>query len=85
MNTTFSSQSHFDQPYQTPLKHLKLKGLQPKTIEVYSLTLRRIGARSRAYLRCQEQQGSLRSAASCDAPAPVPFLANASQPGVAVP
>ncbi|CAH1206541.1 hypothetical protein NTGBS_650008 [Candidatus Nitrotoga sp. BS] len=45
MNTTFSSQSHFDQPYQTPLKHLKLKGLQPKTIEAYSRTLRRIGAR----------------------------------------
>ena len=45
MNTTFSSQSHFDQQYQTHLKHLKLKGLQPKTIEAYSRTIRRIGAR----------------------------------------
>ena len=27
MNTTFSPQSHFDQQYQTHLKHLKLKGL----------------------------------------------------------
>ena len=45
MNTTFSSPLHFDQQYQTPLKHLKLKGLQPKTIEAYSRTLRRIGAR----------------------------------------
>ena len=45
MNTTFSSHSHFDQQYQTHLKHLKLKGLQPKTIEAYSRTIRRIGAR----------------------------------------
>ena len=36
MNTTLSPQSHFDQQYQTHLKHLKLKGLQPKTIEAYS-------------------------------------------------
>ena len=26
---------HFDRQYQTHLKHLKLKGLQPKTIEAY--------------------------------------------------
>ena len=45
MNTTSSSQSHFNQQYQTHLKHLKLKGLQPKTIDAYSRTLRRIGAR----------------------------------------
>ena len=45
MNTTFSSQSHFDRQYQTHLKHLKLKGLQPKTIEAYSRVIRRIGAR----------------------------------------
>ena len=36
---------HFDQQYQTHLKHLKLKGLQPKTIEAYSRTIRRIGER----------------------------------------
>ncbi len=45
MNTTFSSQSHFDQQYQTHLKHLKLKGLQPKTIDAYSRAIRRVGAR----------------------------------------
>ncbi len=45
MNPTFSPQSHFDQQYQTLLKHLKLKGLQPKTIEAYSRAIRRIGAR----------------------------------------
>ena len=44
MNTTFLPQSHFDQQYQTHLKHLKLKGLQPKTIEAYSRAIRRIGA-----------------------------------------
>ena len=26
----------FDQRYQTHLKHLKLKGLQPKTIDAYA-------------------------------------------------
>ena len=30
------STAHFDQQYQTHLKHLKLKGLQPKTIDAYS-------------------------------------------------
>ena len=35
----------FDRQYQTHLKHLKLKGLQPKTIEAYSRAVRRIGAR----------------------------------------
>ena len=44
MNST-STKSHFDQQYQTHLKHLKLKGLQPKTIEAYSRAIRRIGAR----------------------------------------
>jgi site-specific recombinase XerD len=34
----------FDQSYQSHLKHLKLKGLQPKTIEAYSRAIRRIGA-----------------------------------------
>lgn len=39
--------SHFPQPflgqYQLHLKHLKLKGLQPKTIEAYARGMRRIG------------------------------------------
>ena len=40
---TSSSESNFKQNYQTHLKHLKLKGLQPKTIEAYSRAIRRIG------------------------------------------
>jgi integrase/recombinase XerD len=43
MNT--ASSRHFDRQYQTHLKHLKLKGLQPKTIEAYSRAIRRIGKR----------------------------------------
>jgi integrase/recombinase XerD len=39
-----SSETEFKQNYQTHLKHLKLKGLQPKTIEAYSRAIRRIGA-----------------------------------------
>jgi integrase/recombinase XerD len=38
-----SSASDFKQNYQNHLKHLKLKGLQPKTIEAYSRAIRRIG------------------------------------------
>lgn len=34
---------HFARQYQTHLKHLKLKGLQPKTIEAYSRAIRRLG------------------------------------------
>ncbi|MHB8851712.1 MAG: recombinase [Acidobacteria bacterium 37-65-4] len=34
---------HFERQYQTHLKHLKLKGLQPKTIEAYARAIRRIG------------------------------------------
>jgi integrase/recombinase XerD len=34
---------HFDRQYQTHLKHLKLKGLQPKTIDAYSRAIRRAG------------------------------------------
>ena len=45
MTTPFDS--NFKQKYQTHLKHLRLKGLQPKTIEAYSRAIRRIGA----YLR----------------------------------
>ena len=32
---TASAKADFDQRYQTHLKHLKLKGLQPKTIDAY--------------------------------------------------
>ncbi len=39
-----SSASTFKRNYQTHLKHLKLKGLQPKTIEAYARGIRRIGA-----------------------------------------
>lgn len=39
-----ASAAHFDRQYQTHLKHLKLKGLQPKTIEAYARAIRRIGA-----------------------------------------
>ena len=35
---------HFNLQYETHLKHLRLKGLQPKTIEAYSHAIRRIGA-----------------------------------------
>ena len=38
-----SSESNFKQNYQTHLKHLKLKGLQPKTIDAYARAIRRIG------------------------------------------
>ena len=41
---TSSSDSQFKHNYQTHLKHLKLKGLRPKTIEAYSRAIRRIGA-----------------------------------------
>jgi len=40
--TTITAE-HFDRQYQTHLKHLKLKGLQPKTIEAYSRAIRRLG------------------------------------------
>lgn len=33
----------FEQNYQSHLKHLKLKGMQPKTIEAYSRAIRRVG------------------------------------------
>jgi integrase/recombinase XerD len=35
--------AEFDQRYQTHLKHLKLKGLQPKTIDAYSRAIRQMG------------------------------------------
>ncbi|MGJ0483803.1 MAG: hypothetical protein ACR65R_04615 [Methylomicrobium sp.] len=40
---TSSSTSDFKHNYQTHLKHLKLKGLQPKTIDAYARAIRRIG------------------------------------------
>ena len=40
---TTTTAEHFDHQYQTHLKHLKLKGLQPKTIEAYSRAIRRAG------------------------------------------
>jgi integrase/recombinase XerD len=41
---TPASDAKFKRDYETHLKHLKLKGLQPKTIEAYSRAVRRIGA-----------------------------------------
>jgi integrase/recombinase XerD len=38
-----SSSAHFDRQYRTHLKHLKLKGLQPKTIDAYARAIRRMG------------------------------------------
>jgi site-specific recombinase XerD len=40
---TKPSTADFDRQYQSHLKHLQLKGLQPKTIEAYSRAIRRIG------------------------------------------
>lgn len=42
-NAKASARAEFDQRYQTHLKHLKLKGLQPKTVEAYSRAIRRMG------------------------------------------
>ena len=39
------SEARFKQNYARHLQHLKLKGLQPKTIEAYSRAIRRIGNR----------------------------------------
>ena len=41
---TTSSEPTFKQLYESHLKHLQLKGLQPKTIEAYARAIRRIGA-----------------------------------------
>jgi integrase/recombinase XerD len=38
------SDSNFKRQYESHLKHLRLKGLQPKTIEAYARAIRRIGA-----------------------------------------
>ena len=39
------SDANFKRNYQSHLQHLKLKGLQPKTIEAYARAIRRIGGR----------------------------------------
>ena len=36
--------AHFTRHYDSHLKHLKLKGLQPKTIDAYARAIRRLGA-----------------------------------------
>ena len=43
MNATDTHQAEFDQRYASHLRHLNLKGLQPKTIEAYSRGIRRLG------------------------------------------
>jgi len=40
---TPTSDANFKHNYQTHLKHLRLKGLQPKTIDAYARAIRRIG------------------------------------------
>ena len=40
---TTSFEARFDKDYQTHLKHLKLKGLRPKTIDAYARAIRYIG------------------------------------------
>ncbi len=42
-NMTPSNNEQFNQYYSLHCKHLKLKGLQPKTIEAYTRAIRRIG------------------------------------------
>ena len=43
MNTTLTKDSQFSKYYTKHCKYLKLKGLQPKTIEAYARAIRRIG------------------------------------------
>ncbi|MEY2340819.1 site-specific integrase [Acidithiobacillus sp. IBUN Pt1247-S3] len=40
---TTCSTEHFDRHYQSHLKHLKRKGLQPKTFDAYARAIRRLG------------------------------------------
>ena len=40
---TTPSEAIFKQVYQSHLKHLKLKGLQPKTIDAYARAMRHVG------------------------------------------
>jgi len=43
MDTNLPNNPHFDKLYTKHLKHLKLAGYQPKTIEAYGRAMRRIG------------------------------------------
>ncbi|WLE96840.1 MAG: hypothetical protein QTN59_19445 [Candidatus Electrothrix communis] len=43
MNCKMPSDPQFNLLYQKHIKHLKLNGLQPKTIDAYSRAIRRIG------------------------------------------
>jgi len=43
MNTSLPKDPQFNKYYLTHCQHLRLKGLQPKTIEAYSRAIRRIG------------------------------------------
>lgn len=45
MEALSATSAVFDQNYHALLQHLKLKGLQPKTIEAYSRAVRRVGER----------------------------------------
>ena len=43
MNTKLPNNPRFNKKYTKHLKHLKLAGYRPKTIEAYARALRRIG------------------------------------------
>ncbi len=43
MKTAIEPKADFDRQYQTHRQHLKLKGLQPKTIDAYARGIRRMG------------------------------------------
>jgi hypothetical protein len=40
---TTAERAEFDRLYESHLRHLKLKGMRPKTIEAYSRGIRRMG------------------------------------------
>nr|VFK38335.1 MAG: hypothetical protein BECKTC1821D_GA0114238_100442 [Candidatus Kentron sp. TC] len=39
-----SNEANFERNYQSHFEHLRLKGLQPSTIDAYARAVRRIGA-----------------------------------------
>ena len=43
MDTPATPSAHFDRQYKLHLKHLQLKGLQPKTIDAYARAIRQLG------------------------------------------
>jgi integrase/recombinase XerD len=53
----FPAKAVFDKNYQLHLKHLKLKGLQSKTIGAYSRAIRRIGERCLLCCTCCSPKG----------------------------